>query len=235
MALGDAVEKLRGAPGTTVKVTFMHEGSPQISEMTIKREAIKIESVKDVKMLEPGIGYIRIATFHENTPLEFQAALESIKKEGAQALVVDVRNNAGGLLTAGEHVAEAFVPKGQVIVSTKSRSGKQDKTYFSDNASPAAFHPLVLLVNKGSASSSEIFAGAVQDYGLGTIVGTQTFGKGSVQALVPLPDGSALRLTTSKYYTPKGRSIHETGITPDVAVDSEGALAKAIEICKNTK
>ncbi len=233
MTLSEAVEKMRGEPGSTVKLTVMREGAALLTDLVIKRETIKIESIRDVKMLEPGVAYIRLAAFQENTIGDLESALRKIKTQNARALILDVRNNSGGLLNSGVRVAAAFIPKGKLIVSTKSRSHKQDEDYYSENEAPFIFKPLLILVNKGSASSSEIVAGAVQDHKLGIVVGAQTFGKGSVQSVVPLPDGSALRLTTSKYYTPNGRLIHEIGIQPDVVVDAEDALGKALEIAKN--
>ncbi len=219
MALHDAVRKMRGAPGSVVKLTLMREGENKLLDLRVARDVVKIKSIKDAKLLENHVGYIRISAFQEKSAEEFEKALRSLMARGMSGLILDVRNNSGGLLKAAAEVTEKFIPDGKLIVSTKGRNPKKNTQFISQMKRPYEIRPLVVLVNKGSASGSEILAGAIQDYGLGSILGVRTFGKGSVQSLVPLPEGSAIRITTSKYYTPKGRLIHEVGISPDVVVE----------------
>ncbi len=220
MTLNDAAKKLKGAPGSIVRLSLVHEHENKLSEISITREVIKIKSVKEAKLLEDRIGYIRFSAFQENSQKDLEEALKKLQSEGMQGLILDIRNNAGGLLTAAIEVSELFIPEGKLIVSTKGRNPQKNNEYVSKSKKVFSVKPLVILVNKGSASSSEILAGAIQDYRLGTIVGTKTYGKGSIQSLVPLDDGSAIRMTTSRYYTPSGRVIHEKGIVPDVIVEA---------------
>jgi carboxyl-terminal processing protease len=188
--------------------------------------------------LEDGIGYIRISEFQEQTAHDFREALESLTRQNMKGLIVDVRNNPGGLLDAAVEVAENFVPEGKVIVSTQGRLFQKNKAYVSHNKNPRQIQPLYLLVNKGSASGSEILAGVVQDYKIGIVLGTKTYGKGCIQTLTALSDGSAVRITTSRYYTPNSRLIHEIGISPDVVVSNDAKdgkdlqLQKALEVMK---
>lgn len=242
MTLNDAVKKMKGPPGTVVKLSLMHEEAHKLFDVSILREVIKIKSVKEAKRLDDGIGYVRLSAFQENSAKDLEEALNSLQSEGMQGLLLDIRNNAGGLLTAAVEVSELFVPEGQLIVSTRGRNPKKNNEYFSKSKKVFTVKPLVILVNKGSASSSEILAGAIQDFKLGTIVGGKTFGKGSIQSLIPLDDGTAIRMTTSRYYTPAGRLIHEKGIAPDVEVeageDKEGTdipLERAIEVLKELR
>jgi carboxyl-terminal processing protease len=221
ITLMEAVKKLRGKPGTKIDITVLREGEEKLLDFTITRDIIKIESVKEAKVLEDKIGYIRLANFTEDTPREFEKALVSLEKEGLEGLVLDLRNNPGGLLNVAVETADKFILAGNVIVSTKGRNPEQIIEFKSHGRNTHPSYPLVVLVNEGSASGSEIVAGAIQDHRRGVILGTQTFGKGSVQTIIPLKDGSALRLTTSKYFTPSGRAIHGTGITPDVIVQQQ--------------
>ncbi len=219
LSLAEAVRKMRGQPGTAVVLTLMREGENQWMEIKIPRARVEVKSIREAKRLESGVGYIRLSAFQEKSGEDLARALLDLKNQDCKGLILDVRNNSGGLLTAAVDVAEQFVPEGKVIVSTKGRHPRKSATYVSKNKAIYSDGPLVVLVNKGSASGAEILAGAIQDHGLGRIVGSQTFGKGSIQSLVPLPGGAALRLTTSRYYTPKGRLIHEKGITPDIVVE----------------
>lgn len=218
MTLFDAVQRLRGVKGSKVTLTLVREGAPEPLVVTLTREIIQLKSVKG-KRLGGGIGYIRVTQFQEQTGKDLAKALRRLREEQAaqplQALILDLRNNPGGLLTTAVEVTEQFVESGKVIVSVKARDGKKDE-YVSNNRSLAERLPMVVLVNEGSASGAEIVAGALQDLKLAIILGTPTFGKGSVQTIMTLSDGSGLRLTTAKYYTPKGRSIQNTGIEPDV-------------------
>lgn len=220
MTLNDAVKKLRGEPGTEVKITVLREDDFKLLDFTIKREVIQIQDVKDAMILEDHIGYIRLAEFREESFTEMHKALEKLKKDGADSLVLDLRNNPGGLLNIAIKITEDFLTAGQTIVSTKGRHPSQNMESKSKNLNGKFTDlPMVILINQGSASGSEILAGALQDNKRAVIIGEQSFGKGSVQSVIPLPDGSGLRLTTSKYFTPSGRSIHGKGITPDIIVE----------------
>ncbi len=215
--LMDAVNKMRGARGTKVQLTIARSTHPEPLVFDLIREIIHIKSVKS-KVLEPGVGYVRLTQFQEQTAGDLRKALDVFQKENIHSLVLDLRNNPGGLLTSAVDVSQLFLESGKVIVSIRGRDAKQDE-YMAENGGGAlADIPMIVLVNEGSASASEIVSGAFQDWGRAVVLGTQTFGKGSVQTILPLSDGSALRLTTAKYYTPKGRSIQNTGITPDIVV-----------------
>jgi carboxyl-terminal processing protease len=214
-----AVKKMRGKPGTKCILTILRESEQKVLEFPIIRDVIKIKSIKEAKLIEDKIGYIKLIEFQEKTPQDLEEALDRLEKEGMESLILDLRNNPGGLLDAAVEVADKFVSEGKTIVSTRGRRDKQDMEF---KATARATHPqysLVVLVNEGSASASEIVAGAVQDNKRGSLLGTKTFGKGSVQTVIPLSDGSALRLTTARYFTPSGKCIHEVGITPDVIVE----------------
>lgn len=221
MTLLDAVQKMRGAKGTKVTLTIQREGVAEPLVFTLTRELIKIESVKS-KMLDDDIGYIRLTQFQEQTGKDLASALKKLKESEMQSLVLDLRNNPGGLLTAALEVSEQFLSAGKMIVYTKARDGKKEE-YTSSGKGGSDNYPMIVLINEGSASASEIVAGALQDWGRGVVLGTLTFGKGSVQTILPLSDGSGLRLTTAKYYTPKGRSIQNTGIEPDIVVKQPAA------------
>ena len=221
ITLLDAVKKLRGKPGTSVTLTVLREGEGTLKDFKLTRDIIKIQSVREAKMLEEHIGYLRLSDFREGTPKDLEAALEQLKAQQMDGVILDLRNNPGGLLDVSVSVAELFLDRRQLIVSTKGRLRNQNFEFRSRRAGPAHDIPMVVLVNEGSASASEIVAGAMQDYRRGIILGTKSHGKASVQTIFPLKDGSALRLTTSKYFTPSGRSIHGQGITPDVVVPFE--------------
>jgi carboxyl-terminal processing protease len=198
---------MRGKPGTPVTITVVREGWAEPKDFPIVREQIRIQSVRAYE-LENGIGYIRLRQFQEQTPTDLEGAIDKLTKSGAKALILDLRNNPGGLLTASVEVTEKFVEDGKLVVYTEGRVRNQNMRFTAHGKHPFTTLPMVILVNQGSASASEIVAGALQDYGRAIVVGTQTFGKGSVQTIIPLSDGSGLRLTTAKYFTPKGRSIH---------------------------
>ncbi len=220
MTLDDAVKKLRGDPGTDVHITILRESESLIKDFTITREVIHVQDVKDAHVIADGIGYIRLAEFREDSHKEFREGLKQLKSMGADSLIVDLRNDPGGLLNVAIKISEEFLPAGQTMVSTKGRHASQDSIAKSGNANGEFLNwPMVVLINEGSASASEIFAGAMKDNKRAVIVGTKSFGKGSVQSVIPLPDGSGLRLTTAKYFTPSGICIHGVGITPDVVVE----------------
>ncbi len=214
----DAVKKLRGKPGTKVELTILREAEEKLLDFTIERNIIKLKSIKTAKMLDKETGYIKLIEFQEKTPRELEGKLLKLKNKGMKALILDLRNNPGGLLDTAHEVADKFLAKGKVIVSLKGRIPAQNKVYKSRGKRHFLDFPMVVLVNEGSASASEIVAGAIQDNQRGIILGSKTFGKGSVQTVIPLKDGSAAKLTTAVYYTPSGRSIRDTGIIPDVEV-----------------
>ncbi|HAM41222.1 MAG TPA: peptidase S41, partial [Candidatus Omnitrophica bacterium] len=223
ITLLEAVKKLRGKPETTVTLTVLRDGENQVKEFTLARAIIKIQSVREAKLLEDHIGYIRLSDFRENTPADLESALDRLRGEGMDGLVLDLRNNPGGLLDVAVSTTELFLERRQMIVSTKGRFKSQNLEFHSRRQGPMQETPVVVLVNEGSASASEIVAGALQDHRRAILVGIKTYGKASVQTIFPLKDGSALRLTTSKYFTPSGRLIHGEGITPDVVVPLEPA------------
>lgn len=219
MSLHDAVSKMRGIPSTSVKITIIREGWQQTKDFTIVREIIKIKSVKS-KLLEEGIGYIKLNQFQEQTAADLSKAIENLTQNSMNSLILDLRNNPGGLLDSAVDVTSFFLPPDKLVVYIKDREGNKTEYHSSNGASEEEF-PMIVLVNEGSASASEIVAGALKDWNRAVVIGTPTFGKGSVQSVVPLSDGSAIRLTTAVYYTPKGVSIQSTGITPDITVKPE--------------
>ncbi len=228
LMLDEAVKMLRGEPGTEVRLSVMREGESRILEFNLKRSVIKVKSVKRAGFIEDGIGYIRISEFQENTPADFKRALASLEKQSLRALILDLRNNPGGLFPESVKVAENFVPADQLIVSTKGRTAEQNADFLSSGPAERKAYPIAVLVNRGTASASEIVAGALQDHQLAILVGTRTFGKGSVQTVIPMKDGSAVRMTTSRYYTPSGRMIHGEGITPDIEAAYEPPVEPAV-------
>lgn len=220
MGLLDAVNKMRGPKGTAVKITVVREGWKETKDFSIVRDIIKVKSVK-YKMLEEGIGYVKITQFQEQTAADLANALAKLNDEKAGSLVLDLRNNPGGLLNSAVDVASQFLPQGKLVVYIKDRVGEKSE-YRSDGSHPSYDKAtMVVLVNQGSASASEIVAGALKDWHRAVVLGVQTFGKGSVQSVVPLSDGSGLRLTTARYYTPSGTSIQSTGIVPDIIAKIE--------------
>lgn len=218
LSLLEAVKRLRGPKDTQVKITVFREGAKDLLDFAIVRDIIKIESVK-YKVLPDKIGYVKINEFTEKTGIDLDKAFTALEKEQINKLIVDLRNNPGGLLNVCLDVCNQFVSENKLLLSIKGRDQKIDQKFMAVSALKHPQWPLVVLVNRGSASASEILSGVIQDYKRGTILGSKTFGKGSVQTVIPLSDGSGLRLTTAKYYLPSGRSIHEIGITPDVVVD----------------
>lgn len=215
----EAVKKLRGPKDSKVTITILRENMPQPRDITLTRAIIQIKSVK-AKTFDDHIGYIRIASFHERTSADLRKALDDVagKAKPMKGLVLDLRNDPGGLLNQAIEVSDLFLKSG-VIVSTRGRTKNMEtKTSAQDDGDRDVTVPVVVLVNEGTASAAEIVAGALQDNGRALIVGTQTFGKASVQTVIPLEDGSALKLTTARYYTPSGRSIQAEGIKPDVIV-----------------
>jgi carboxyl-terminal processing protease len=220
MSLMDAVKRIRGPRGTEVTLGIMRTGLAEPKYFVLTREIIQIRNISS-EMVEEGIGYIRIRQFQERTDTELDEILAELRRQGMEALILDLRNNPGGLLDMSIDVADRFLDKGKIIVSTKGRIKNQNKEFTAQTSLENNDYSIVVLVNSGSASASEIVAGAIQDYERGVILGTPTFGKGSVQTVIPLTDGSGLRLTTAYYYTPNGTNIHAKGITPDIMVEME--------------
>ena len=217
MTLMEAVKKLRGKKGTEVIISIHRPGGKELKDYTLVRDDIPMHSVKTME-LEPSLIYIRIANFQSNTTRDFLMALRKQKdKESIEGLILDLRNNPGGLLDQSVKIADVFLDKG-VIVSTRGRDAEQNMVFEAHEDADRFDFPLIVMVNGGSASASEIVAGALQDHGRAIVLGTETFGKGSVQTIVPMPDGAGLRLTTARYYTPSGDSIQATGIKPDIVV-----------------
>ena len=220
MKLGDAVKLMRGKPGTMVTITVHRPSTGVTKDYTIERAIIPVHSVKDTKVL-PGtsIGYVRVTQFAEPTAGEFQTALKDLSAKNIDALVIDLRNNPGGLLPTVVEMCSYFLEPGKLIVSTEGRRPSQKHEF---RTRKRGYHfkncPIAILINGGSASASEIMSGCLKDWGRAVLIGEKSFGKGSVQNIIPLPDGSALRLTTAMYYTPSRRRIHRHGIEPDIKV-----------------
>jgi carboxyl-terminal processing protease len=227
LELEDAVKQLRGEPGTSVTITVRRPSTGALKDYKLDRAIIKVDTVKDINdkrefpLGDNGIGYVHLLQFGEKTSDELDRALKKMTDQGMKAMVLDLRDNPGGLLEQAGQVCEKFLPRGQLIVSTEGRGPTPRSEYRANGHGKRIDVPLVVLVNGNSASASEIVAGCLQDLQPIThaiVVGEQTFGKGSVQSILPLSDGSALRLTTAKYYTPSHKVIHEHGITPDIVV-----------------
>ncbi len=227
MSLSDAVKKMRGKPGEAVNITVLRESEKKLLDFRIVRDIIRVKDIKEARILEEGIGYIRLVEFRENTPHDFNMALSRLTKSNMSALILDLRNNPGGLLDVAVKVTEKFIEKGKLIVYTKGRKPSQDYKFFSRANHPILNVPVVILINEGSASGSEIVAACLKDYHRALIMGVKSFGKGSVQTVIPLGDGSALRLTTSKYYSPQGYEIHGKGVMPDIVVEEAKIVPEA--------
>jgi carboxyl-terminal processing protease len=221
MSLTDAVQKMRGPKGTKVKLTVIRKGEKKPLDFELTRDVISIQSVKS-RTLEPGFGYVRISSFQSGTAGDLRKALDQLENDnpGMQGLILDLRNDPGGLLDQAVEVSDQFLDSGLIVYTGGRLESQKMRFEAHKKAKPYSF-PMVVLVNSGSASASEIVAGALQDHKRAIVMGEQTFGKGSVQTVIPLNDGSALRLTTSLYYTPSGRSIQAQGITPDIVVKKE--------------
>lgn len=223
MTLIEAVKKLRGPEGTEVTIGVMRPGFTEPQDFTIVRAVIKIKSVRWTRLPED-VGYIKVRSFQKTTVNEVKEAIRELESQGMGSLVLDLRNNPGGLLDQAISVSELFLEDGKLIVYTKGRLTNQDMKGFSKGGGIWTSQPLAILINGGSASASEIVAGALKDWDRATLIGTQSFGKGSVQTIIPLSDGSGLRLTTAKYYTPDNAEIHGEGITPDLVVELEPVI-----------
>jgi len=221
--ISDAVSQLRGPVGEKVTLTILRPSTKEIRDFQVERAVIKVRSVKGERLLDSAetggyrIGYVRLTQFNEPTAKELEAALDRLEGQGMQALVLDLRYNPGGLLNSAVDVCGLFLPPRQVVLTTEGRVASQRKVYRTpDSSRRRPEYPLAILINNGSASGSEIVAGALRDLHRAILVGETTFGKGSVQSVVQLPDGAGLRLTTAKYYTPSRQVIHEKGVTPGI-------------------
>lgn len=239
MVVQEAVNLLRGPKGSSVNVTVEREGVSQPIKITLVRDKITVKSVK-YRMLDNQVGYIKLSQFQENSSQELRSALSALEVQNGRKLkgvVLDLRNNPGGLLGEAIEIVDEFLDQG-LIVSVRGRTGAQAREYFARKDGDFQEYPIVVLVNEGSASASEVVAEALQDSKRATILGTNTFGKGSVQTIIRLEDGSGLKLTTAKFYAPSGRSISEVGVTPDVIVENNDSKDKqldtAVEILKSS-
>ena len=223
MTLMDAVRRMRGKKGEAVVITIIREGLDQPKDYSIVRDIIHVASVR-YEMLPDNWGYVKIRSFSKETSSDLRKALADLKDKGSRGLILDLRNDPGGLLNQAVEVSEMFLKKGELIVYTRGRIPAQNREYTAQNTLGDERYPMVVLVNRGSASASEIVAGALQDLKRAVLVGTQTFGKGSVQTIIPLKDNAGLRLTTAKYFTPAGRQIQGVGIAPDIVVEQKPAV-----------
>ena len=241
MDLQDAINVLRGPAGAKVGLTLLRPSTKEIKEYTLQRAEIKIQSVKGERLLPPEltgpfrIGYIRLIQFNEPTADELSKAIDDLQKQGMQALILDLRNNPGGLLNSAVDVCGQFLPPNTKVVSTQGRVPSQQHDYSTSTVSkPRPNFPMVLLINEGSASGAEIVAGALKDLRRAVLVGETTFGKGSVQNVLQLPDGSAVRFTTAKYYTPSRQVIQGNGVTPNIRVGMTAEQERALYALRNT-
>jgi carboxyl-terminal processing protease len=216
MSLIDVVQRIRGKVGTKVQLTIYRKGMEKPMKIELERALIKIESVKWTTLGD--VGYIKLSQFNENVSVQVERALKELVSKRVKGVILDLRNDPGGLLSEAVNVADLFLPEGKLVVYTRSRNGETQKYFARRKPAVPDELPVVVLINKGSASASEIVAGALQDYKRAVILGEKSFGKASVQNIIPLEDGSALKLTVAHYYTPLGRLIHNKGIVPDVQV-----------------
>ncbi|MFH1552495.1 MAG: S41 family peptidase [Candidatus Omnitrophota bacterium] len=219
ITLDEAVKKLRGTPGTGVSITVIREDVDKLLDFTITRAVIKLKSIKDARIIEDDIGYIKLIEFQERTAKDLASHIKELRKKGAKSLILDLRNNPGGLLDAAIEVADKFLKDGEMIVYTEGRSPKKRMEFRAKGEPEFGEIDIIVIVNKGSASAAEILAGALKDNKRALVIGVPTFGKGSVQTVIPLGDQSALRLTTAAYFTPSGKNLMDKGIEPDIYVE----------------
>lgn len=248
MDLLDAVGMMRGGVGTKVTITILRAEWPESKNFELTREVVRVRSVYAGE-LDAGIGFLRIRQFQEQTPRDVEAALQELERQGLQALILDLRNNSGGLLIAALEVAEKFLEKGVLITYTEGRAKNQTLRFPASAEKPRLHIPMVIVVNNGTAAGAEVVAGALQESGRGPLLGSQTFGHSSLQTFIPLLDGSALKLTTARWFTPKGRSVEGMGLEPEVLVEApplgsgtvpgdltrDVQLQRALELARTTK
>ena len=240
MDLQDVINHLRGAPGQKISLTLLRPSTKEIKDYMLERAEIKVQSVKGSRLLDPDltgsfkIAYVRLIQFNEPTADELSKALDGLQKQGMQALILDLRNNPGGLLNSAVDVCAQFLPPSTKVVSTQGRAASQQRDYTTSGAAKERPHfPMAVLVNEGSASGAEIVCGALKDLHRAIVVGETTFGKGSVQNVLQLPDGSALRFTTAKYYTPSKQVIHGAGVVPNIRVPMSAEQERALFASRN--
>jgi carboxyl-terminal processing protease len=242
MDLQDAINVLRGPAGAKITLTLLRPSTKEIKECTLQRAEIKVQSVKGARLLDPEltgpfkIGYIRLVQFNEPTADELSKALDELQKQGMQALILDLRNNPGGLLNSAVDVCAQFLPPNTKVVSTQGRVASQQHDYSTSGAKKERPNfPMVVLINEGSASGAEIVAGALKDLHRAVLVGETTFGKGSVQNVMQLPDGSAVRFTTAKYYTPSKQVIQGNGVAPNIRVAMTSDQERSLFALRNAE
>ena len=242
MELQDAVNLLRGAPGQKVTLTLLRPATKEVKDYMLERVEIKVQSVKGARLIDQEltgpfkIAYVRLIQFNEPTAEELTKALDDLQKQGMQALILDLRNNPGGLLNSAVDVCAQFLPPNTKVVSTQGRAASQQRDYTTSGTTKERPHfPMALLVNEGSASGAEIVSGALKDLHRAILVGETTFGKGSVQNVLQLPDGSALRFTTAKYYTPSKQVIHGNGVTPNIRVPMTAEQERALFVSRSSE
>ena len=233
VSLEDAVKKLRGDPGTKVKIKIFRPKTQLVKEFELERAIINVPSIKDTRVLDGGIGYVRMLQFGEDTADDLQAELDKLEAQEVKAFILDLRSNPGGLLTAAVDVSQKFLKRGDLIVFTRGRDNRMERSYRARARDTFPNVPMAVLINGYSASASEIVAGALQDNRRAVLVGEKSFGKGSVQSVLPQDGGTAIRLTTAKYYTPSERVIHDVGIEPDVVVPMSVENWRNILISRN--
>ena len=233
LSLPEAVKRLRGEPGTAVTIKILRPKTQEFEEVTIVREEIEVPTVKGTELLGDGLGYVRITQFNDRTAEDLQSAIDQLLEEGMQALILDLRNNPGGLLSAAIEVSQKFLTRGDLIVYTQGRDAGNKQQFRARGRHRYPDIPLAILINGGSASASEIVAGALQDHNRAILVGEKSFGKGSVQSVIGLDDGSAIRLTTAKYYTPSEQVIHERGIAPRIEVPMDPDAWRKLMIARS--
>lgn len=242
MELQDVINRLRGNPGQKITLTLLRPSTKEIKDYTLERTEIKVQSVKGARLLDPDltgsfkIGYVRLIQFNEPTANELAKALDDLQKQGMQALILDLRNNPGGLLNSAVDVCAQFLPPSTKVVSTQGRVASQEREYSTSGATKERPNfPMAVLINEGSASGAEIVCGALKDLHRAILVGETTFGKGSVQNVMQLPDGSALRFTTAKYYTPGKQVIQGNGVTPNIRVPMSPEQERTLFVLRNTE
>jgi carboxyl-terminal processing protease len=242
MELQDVINRLRGPPGQKITLTLMRPSTKEVKDYVLERTEIKVQSVKGARLLDPEltgsfkIGYIRLVQFNEPTANDLSKALDELQKQGMQALILDLRNNPGGLLNSAVDVCAQFLPPNTKVVSTQGRVASQEREYSTSGASKSRPNfPLAVLINEGSASGAEIVSGALKDLHRAVLVGETTFGKGSVQNVMQLPDGSALRFTTAKYYTPGKQVIQGNGVAPNIHVSMSAEQERTLFLLRNAE
>jgi carboxyl-terminal processing protease len=229
LTLQEAVRRMRGPVGSRLVLGIARHGGVEIEDISLTRAKIEIKTV-DSQLLDGRIGYVKVRGFHETTLQEMEKALNRLTQQKMEGLVLDLRNNPGGLLSQSVKVCNLFVDEGLIVVSTEGRVRNQNSRFMANGGGQYRQYPLIVLINAGSASGSEIVAGALQDLQKATIIGTKSYGKGSVQTIFPLQDGSGLRLTTAHYFTPSGRSIDHVGIVPDIELSNEGKEDRQLDM-----